>query len=153
MLPYRIAHPSHSASSPVYIGCRLMAYGPPVIRMAGLQSAGTRSGRSRYRENPNTMIHTRSPAPTATGTYPRRFQPAGSPAAHPYRGPRWDRAHGMPAWTAGTATSQTAGASVSASHRGIPAGRGGCGSGDFACPIAVTSVAERIHASRGGVVV
>jgi serine/threonine protein kinase len=53
----------------------------------------------------------------------------------------WDRAHGMPACTAGRATSQTTGASASASHRGIPAGRG---SGDFAFPIAVASLANII---------
>ena len=120
----------------MYIGCRLMAYGPPVIRRAGLQSTGTCSGRRRNWENPNTMTHTRSTAPTATGAYPRRLQPPGSPSAHPYRGPRWDRAHGMPAWNAGTAASQTTGASASASQRGIPAGRG---SGDSALPIAVAS--------------
>ena len=80
-------------------------------------------------------------APTATGTHPSRFQPDGPPSAHPYRGPRWDRAHGMPACAAGRAT-QTTGDSASASHRGIPAGRGGRGSGDFAFPIAVASLAE-----------
>src|ERR1700681_1344632 len=145
-LPYRTANPSHRANSPMYIGWRLKAYGPPVIRRAGLQSVGTRSGRSRYRESPNTMIQTRRIAPTATGTYPSRFQPDGPPSAHPYRGPRWDRAHGMPACTAGRATSQTTGDSASASHRGIPAripaGRGGRGSGDAAFPIAVASLAE-----------
>ncbi len=134
-LPYRTANPSHRANSPTYIGLRLKAYGPPVSRRAGLQSVGTRSGRFRYWENPNTMIQTRRTAPTASGMYPSRFQPDGPPSAHPYRGPRWDRAHGMPACTAGRATSQTTGASASASHRGIPAGRGGRGSGDFAFPI------------------
>src|SRR5262245_7441393 len=106
-LPNRTAKPSHRANSPMYIGWRLKAYGPLVIRRAGLQSVGTRAGRSRYRENPNTMIHTRRAAPPATGTHPSRFQPEGPLPAHPYRGPRWDRAHGMPACTAGRATNQT----------------------------------------------
>src|SRR5260221_5073246 len=142
-LPYRTTSPSHRANSPMYIGLRLTAYGPPVIRRAGLQSVGTRSGSFRYWESPNTMIQTRRTAPTAIGTYSSRFQPDGPPSAHPYRGPRWDRAHGMPACTAGRAT-QTTGDSASASHRGIPGSCGGRRSGDSAFPIAVASLAELV---------